>query len=237
MINQETMYNLMNQLVRESVFSVGTSDVDMLLGTAETLSDDALYTLMSDMYESIDFDDAELGVSGAIQREEDEDEKYDGTAWDLDAYSAEELLAEWAPETIIAGSASLPPPLPAPPPLPSPLPPAAPRTPEQLGQGPIRDSTLRKSLDQASRKPHLFCCVCCRILFDDPEEVFYCKLSETLPDDITVDSIAWPCYQYNTQLARKNSRIVACKTHRVIDENTLDFVGLMVCTRYVCVYG
>lgn len=225
--------HLWNTLVSYTVFPLTSGGVDILLGSAQGLSEDeALYSLMSDLYGSVDFDDGELGVFeelGDTINEED-DSGSNSEAWvqgvlvDEDEEEVEGYgwFREWVPT----------PTSPSPPP---PSPPR-PRTPEPLGRGPITMRKLRQSLDEAAQKPKFFCCVCCRILFDDAGEVFYCTLSNAVADDITLDQIEWPCYQYNTRLARKNGQIVACKTHKVIDNKALDLVSTIQGQRNFEVY-
>lgn len=223
------MHALWNTLVSYRVFPLTSGGVDILLGSMQGLSEDeALYSLMSDLYRSVDFDNGELSVFeelGNTTNEED-DSGSNSEAWvqgvlvDEDEKEVEgyEWFREWVPTPT------------------SPLPPPPPWMPKPLGRGPITVRKLRQSLDEAAQKPKFFCCVCCQILFNDAGEVFYCTLSNAVADDITLDQIKWPCYQYSTRLARKNGQIVACKTYKVIDNKALDQVSTIQGQRNFEVY-
>lgn len=208
-------------LVDSDLLSGGSTSVDITLGRTEgSDKDEVLVSLLSDMYGSVEFEDSELGVTEEVgdNRVEDEESGSDVETWEDELPASmdtedEELyddLLEWLPDEERVGPA-----------------PARARTPEPLGRGPISMLKLRQSVNDGQQKPKYFCGVCCRILFDIPGEVYFCRLSETLADNILMQDIEWPCYQYNTRLARKNQRIVACKTHRVIDQKALDFMAML----------
>ncbi len=82
----------------------------------------------------------------------------------------------------------------------------------------LRGNILQNSLLRASTPIEAFCCVCCRLL--PSEDVHLLENS----GGFELDTVPWPCRQYDREPTRKNDRLTACKSHKVLNQKALDFV-------------
>lgn len=88
----------------------------------------------------------------------------------------------------------------------------------------LTEETLNNSLANARSRPDFFCCVCCRLLF--PEEVHQLNISDELQTaGVVLENVAWPCFQYARQPSRRQGTYCACKSHKLLTNESLTWVS------------